>query len=120
MAAHLMQRAGDTGHRRRCDGALIRTAEHARHVAAHRDRALVRGAHHLLESLQALGNGTVNVLLREGFRRRSEHRHLIGAGRQRRLEALEVGCQCRISHSGSPRHAAHHRIVIGHLRYPPG
>ena len=56
--------------------------------------------------------------LREGFRGRGEHRHMVGAGGQRRLEALQVGRQHRVADTGAALERAHQLGMVAHLRHP--
>jgi len=79
-----------------------------------------RGLHHRREALDALGDAAVDVPLAEGLARRAEDDDLVGLVQQRGLEALHVWHEHRIAHTRLAPHAAHHRMVVGHLRHPLG
>jgi hypothetical protein len=70
------------------------------------------------EPLQALCNRAVDVLLRERFRRRAEHRDLFGASGKSRFKALHIRDQDRVGHPGMPFDLTQNLGVIGHLRHP--
>mmetsp|Transcript_5904 Transcript_5904/g.14537 ORF Transcript_5904/g.14537 Transcript_5904/m.14537 type:complete len:322 (+) Transcript_5904:446-1411(+) len=72
------------------------------------------------KALQALGDGAVDVLLREGFAGRGEHQDLVGLAGQRRLQPLEVGHQHGIANPGPAFDGGHHGGVVAHLRHPLG
>ena len=119
-AAHIVKLLRHDCHGLGLDLAFVRAAEHAGDVAAHPHAILLGRRQHRLEPLDALGDGAVDVLLRERLRRRAEHRHVLGACRERRLEALHVRHQHRIGHARMAIEAAHDLAVVGHLRHPLG
>jgi hypothetical protein len=113
-----VQRAGDLGDLLGSHVAFIRTAEDGGDVAAHFDIVLFRFKNHRGESFERLGDRAVDVLLRERLGGRGEHRDLGGAGRARRLEALEIGREHRIGDARPAADAFEDLGVVGHLRHP--
>jgi hypothetical protein len=122
VAAHLQQRRRHVGHRLRRDRPLVGATHHAGDVAAHPHAGRVRRLGDRAEAFERLGDRAVDVLLAEGLGGGAEHRDLPCPGRQRGLEALEVGGEHRIGDAGrrSGEHARQQLGVVAHLRHPLG
>ncbi len=100
VAAHGIQLAGHFGDLGWRYLTLVRAAEHAGNVAAHANVVFAGSLHQRREACQALGDGAVDVLLRESFGGRTEHRDFLHAGLDGRLQALHVRRQRRVSDPG--------------------
>ena len=112
-----LRHLGDLGRR---DIAFVGTTHHAGHVASHLDFPGQRGLGHGPEARKALGDGAVDVLLAEGFRRSTEYRHFLCAGCQCCFEAGHVRHQHRVINAGLSYQPFHDLGMIGHLRHPFG
>src|SRR6185369_200090 len=98
--------------------ALVRATERDRDRAAHLDAVLPGGVDDRAETLDALRDRAVDVLLAERLGRGSEDDDLVGPlgarRRQRGVEAFRVRDQHRIANAGLPGDALQHRRVVGH------
>src|SRR5439155_21536494 len=97
---------------------LVRAAEAGGYVAAHPEPVLRRLGHELRESLEALVDRRVDVLLVEGLAGGGEDGDLLNAGLPRLLEALAVGDEHRCLRARPPADAAYHLVGARHLRHP--
>src|SRR5690606_12997371 len=97
VAPHLPEAPGNYGHRRWRHLPFVGTAEDAGDIPPHPDAALGGGGEEGGETLQALLDGAVDVLLGKGFRGGGKDRHFAGPGGRRRLEPVEVGGENRIA-----------------------
>ena len=120
VAAHGMKLACHCGDLLRGDVAVVGTAQHAGDVATHAHLGGLGRLQQRHETLQAVGDGAVDVLLREGFAGCGEHRHFLHLRLQRGLEALEVGGERRVGDAWPALDAAEHLGGAGHLWHPFG
>ncbi|MCY1405199.1 hypothetical protein D9M71_204340 [compost metagenome] len=120
VAAHGVQLGGDGSHLFGRHRTVIGAAQHAGHIAAHADAVGLGRVHHRHEARQALSDGAVDVLLREGFGRGSEHRHFLHAGFQGGFEAFQVRRQGGVGDAGLALDLCEHLGGTGHLRHPLG
>src|SRR5690606_33553001 len=81
---------GNGGHRSRLDVTIERAAEHTGDVTADPDAIGFGAGEHWFEALDGFGNRAIDIGPRETFGRRSEHRHDLGAGRDRGVIALLI------------------------------
>ena len=77
------------------------------------------GIHHRGEALDAC-NAAVDVLLAEGLAGGAEDDDLVGLSSTAASQPFRLGVEHASSARRPARHAAHHRMVVGHLRHPFG
>lgn len=75
----------------RINRAFVGAGDNAGNIAAHADIQRLRRIRHDVETLQALGNAAVDVLLRKRFGRGAEDGDLRRSGFHRRIESLQIG-----------------------------
>jgi hypothetical protein len=109
------------------DGALIRTAEHGREVAAHPQALRACLGDDRRKIVERLVDAHPDVLLVERLGNGGEDRHVLRAGGQRALEALGVRHQhdeAHLAERGKLRHGLvqqpQHLLGAGHLGHAVG
>ena len=118
IAAHLVQLTGHSGDFAGRHLALVGTADHAGDIAAHFYLVARGSGHNRLETLNALGHGTVDILVTEGLRGRRKNRHLGDTAGQRPVVPLQIGCQRRVGDAGPALNLLQYLIATGHLWHP--
>ena len=113
-----MQPHGHVGDLRRVDGALPRVAEAHRHVAADRQSLVARAGDDRGEHVERLGDGAVEVALRERLGGAGEHGDLAHAGGQRAVEAAVGRDEHRVA-AGQLAEPREQLLGVGELRHPP-
>ena len=118
ITSHVIKRLGNLSDFFRCNVAFIRAAKNTGYITTYRKTRIAGGNNQRTETIQTLGNRTIDILLRETFRCSTKNGDLGRARGNGGLKPLGIWGQNGIGHAGFTGDLCHDLGRIGHLRNP--